>query len=71
MGIFSAIIISDHYSQFCILHSVKEQMFNRKTKKRDFSNFSENDFIADLSDINFDCNVQNNADRSLLLLIIS
>ena len=43
--------VSDHYSQFCILHSVKEQMFNRKTKKRDFSNFSENDFIADLSDI--------------------
>ena len=39
-------------------------MFNRKTKKRDFSNFSENDFIADLSDINWGCSVQNNADRS-------
>ena len=69
MGMFSA-NVSDHYSQFCILHSVKGPMFNPKTKKkRDFSNFSENDFMADLSHINFDCNVQNNADRSLLLFI--
>lgn len=43
--------VGDHDSQFCILHSVNEQMSNRKTK-------------ADLSDINWDCNVENNAGRS-------
>ena len=41
--------VSDHYSQFCILHSVKEQTSNQKTKNRDFSNFPENDFIAELA----------------------
>ena len=49
--------VSDHDSQFCILHSPfstlhsTKLMSNRKTK-------------ADLSDINWGCNVQNNADRS-------
>ena len=33
--------ISDHYSQFCIIHSVKEKAINRKTLRRDFSQFSE------------------------------
>ena len=32
---------SNHYSQFCILHTVKEQMSNRKTKKRDFLTFQK------------------------------
>ena len=40
-------------------HSVKEQTSNRKTKKRDFQTF-----IAELSDINYDCIVQNNTDQS-------
>ena len=45
--------ISDHYSQFCIIHSVKEKAINRKTLRRDFSQFSEKDFTKDLSQI--DC----------------
>ena len=58
--------VSDHYSQFCILHSVKEQTSKQKTKNRDFSNFPENDFIAELAHTNrdWDCIVQNNTDRS-------
>ena len=58
--------VSDHYSQFCILHSVKEQTSNQKTKNRDFSNFPENDFIAELAHTNWDWDyiVQNNTDRS-------
>ena len=49
-----------------ILHSVKEQTSHQNTKNRDFSNFPENDFIAELAHTNWDwdCIVQNNTDRS-------
>ena len=56
-NITSGNIISDdrdHYSQFRILHSVKEQTSNQNTKNRDFSNFRENDFIAEIAHTNWD-----------------
>ena len=59
--------ISDHYSQFCIIHSVKEKAINRKTLRRDFSQFSEKDFTKDLSQIDWEAVVsgsQTNINRS-------
>ena len=59
--------ISDHYSQFCIIYSVKEKAINRKTLRRDFSQFSEKDFTKDLSQIDWEAVVsgsQTNINRS-------
>ena len=39
--------ISDHYSQFCTLHSQTEK-FNTKRVRRDFSGFSESPFSHEL-----------------------
>ena len=46
--------ISDHYSQFCIVHDVKVTAVNNKTLRRDYSQFSEHDFLAELAEINWD-----------------
>ena len=41
--------ISDHYSQFCIIHSPSLKSRYHRTKIRDYSRFSEEDFISDIS----------------------
>ena len=47
--------ISDHFSQFCILKSMRDKIQIKKTKVRDFPRFSRDSFEADL------CNVDWNA----------
>lgn len=46
--------ISDHYSQFCFIHSLIPKNFTAKHKIRDYSNFSEECFINDVSDTDWD-----------------
>ena len=46
--------VSDHFSQFCFISSAKGKTFKRKIKVRDFSNFSEDSFINDVSQVNRD-----------------
>ena len=41
--------ISDHYSQFCIIHSPPLISRYHGTKIRDYSRFSEENFISDIS----------------------
>ena len=41
--------MSDHYSQFCIIHSPSLKSRYHRTKIRDYSRFSEEDFISDIS----------------------
>ena len=41
--------ISDHYSQFCIIYSPSLKSRYHGTKIRDYSRFSEEDFISDIS----------------------
>ena len=42
--------ISDHYSQFCFIHSLTPKNLTTKCKIRDYSNFSEECFIYDVSE---------------------
>ena len=42
--------VSDHYSQFCTLHS-KTEKFNNKRVRRDSSGFSESSFSDELSQL--------------------
>ena len=42
--------ISDHYSQFCFIHSLTPKNLTTKCKIRDYSNFSEECFINDVSE---------------------
>ena len=46
--------ISDHYSQFCFIHSLIPKNFTAKHKIRDYSNFSEECFINDVLDTDWD-----------------
>ena len=45
--------ISDHFSQFCILKSLKHKSRVKKSKIRDFSRFSSGRLNADLSNVNW------------------
>ena len=45
--------VSDHFSQFCILISGRKKVANKKTEKRDFSDFSDR-FSNDLSIADWD-----------------
>ena len=45
--------ISDHFSQFCILKSMRDKIKIKKFKVRDFSRFSRDSFNADLSNVNW------------------
>ena len=45
--------ISDHFSQFCILKSMKHKPRVKKSKIRDFSRFSSDRLNADLSNVNW------------------
>ena len=59
--------ISDHYSQFCIVQGVKVTAGNSKILRRDYSQFSEHDFLAELAEINWDTVItteQGNINRS-------
>ena len=51
--------ISDHYSQFCIIHSVRNiSKSTRGQKMRDFYKFSESKFMNEVREINWDSIVQ-------------
>lgn len=43
--------IRDHFSKFCFIHSLIPTSFTTKCKIRDYSNFSEECFIKDVSDL--------------------
>ena len=45
--------LSDHFSQFCILKSMKEKTRVKKSKMRDFSHFSSDRLNADLSNMDW------------------
>ena len=45
--------ISDHFSQFCILKSMKDKTRVKKSKMRDFSRFSSDRLHTDLSNVNW------------------
>ena len=49
--------VSDHFSQFCILSSVKsvkESNITKIIRKRDFSHFSAESFNSDLSAVHWE-----------------
>ena len=45
--------ISDYFSQFCIVKSIRDKIKKNKTKVRDFSRFSRDSFNADLSNVDW------------------
>ena len=45
--------ISDHFSQFCILKSMRDKIKIKKLKVRDFSRFSRDNFDSDLSNVDW------------------
>ena len=45
--------ISDHFSQFCILKTMKDRVKVNKSKVRDFSRFSADRFNAELSEVDW------------------
>ena len=45
--------ISDHFSQFCFLSSIADQL-KENGKMRDFSKFSSRSFVADLIQVDWD-----------------
>ena len=51
--------ISDHYSQFCFIHSLTPKNLTTKYKIRHYSNFSEECFINDVSEIDWDNSMAN------------
>ena len=51
--------ISDHFSQFCIIQSNVETNKQRKEKMRDFSRFSETNFINDMALIDWNLLITN------------
>ena len=50
--------ISDHFSQFCILKSVKDKVKVNKFKVRNFSQFSADCFNAELSQVDWNTIVE-------------
>jgi hypothetical protein len=54
--------ISDHYSQFCIMQSTRDRgtRYLRSKKVRDFSQFSENKFLSEFSEISWNDIIQKN-----------
>ena len=52
--------ISDHFSQFCILQTIKDKHVIKKSKIRDFSNFSAKLFNDELSKTDWKIISQNN-----------
>ena len=45
--------ISDNFSQFCILKSIRDKIKVKKLKVWDFSRFSRDSFNADLSNVDW------------------
>ena len=46
--------ISDHFSQFCVCQPLSAKQKPRKLVTRDYSKFSEERFVDDLSQLNWD-----------------
>ena len=71
--------ISDHFTQFCIISSpsLKSLHYKYKKKMRSFSNFSEECFLKELSNLNFslgedvDQVFSNFYKKKLIILLIS
>ena len=51
--------IRDHFSKFCFIHSLIPTSFTTKCKIRDYSNFSEECFIKDVSESDWDNSMAN------------
>ena len=52
--------VTDHFSQFCIIKSVKSKHIKRKKKMRDFTRFSANAFEEDVLCVNWNSLINNN-----------
>ena len=65
--------ICDHFSQFCILKSMKDKIRVKKSKMRDFSCFSSDRLHADLSNVNWNALFSNESsdvhEQCILLLL--
>ena len=57
------IIVSDHFSQFCILKSNRDKPVKKTIKKRDFSQFSSEEFNHDSSAIDWDAIIASKANN--------
>ena len=55
--------VSDHFSQFCILKSNRVKPVKKKTIKRDFCQFSSEEFNNDLSAIDWDDTIASKANN--------
>ena len=56
--------ISDHYSQFCIIKSLKVKELPQKTMYRKFSSDTEENIHSELSEINWDLAMRDCGDNA-------
>ena len=63
--------ISDHFSQFCVLKSIRDEIKIKKSKMRDFSRFSRDSFNVDLSNVDWNAllNKKNRVTRTIYFLL--
>ena len=61
--------ISDHYSQFCIIHSSSLKSRYHGTKIRDYSRFSEENFISDISQTDWTALISNGSVDTLFFVL--
>ena len=62
--------ISDHFSQFCILKSMRDKIKKNKSKVRDFSRFSRDSFNVDLSYVDWNALLDKKSSSSCKLIFI-
>ena len=63
--------IRDHFSQFCVLKSIRDEIKIKKSKMRDFSRFSRDSFNVDLSNVDWNAllNKKNRVTRTIYFLL--
>ena len=63
--------ISDHFSQFCVLKSIRDEIKIKKSKMRHFSRFSRDSFNVDLSNVDWNAllNKKKRVTRTIYFLL--
>ena len=63
--------ISDHFSQFCVLKSIRDEIEIKKSKMRHFSRFSRDSFNVDLSNVDWNAllNKKKRVTRTIYFLL--
>ena len=63
--------ISDHFSQFCVLKSIRDEIKTKKSKMRHFSRFSRDSFNVDLSNVDWNAllNKKKRVTRTIYFLL--